>query len=110
MRPGVTGGEVWEIGNQVAEEFGWADNINLVYLGHTTGITTSVRPVIAKGETKEIKAGSFVNIEPGIFIPGVGSSSLENTLYVTETETKPINQYTLNYMLFSISIRRSVIG
>ena len=96
VRPGVTGGEVWEVGNQVAEEFGWENNNNLVYLGHTTGITTSVRPVIVKGEKKEIKAGSFVNIEPGIFIPGVGSAGLENTLYVSEDDVKPINQYSLD--------------
>ena len=99
VKPGVTGGEVWEVGNQVAEEYGWEDSINLVGLGHTTGITTSVRPVIVKGEKKEIKAGSFVNIEPGIFIPGVGSAGLENTLYVSEDGVQPINQYSLDLFI-----------
>jgi len=95
----VTGGDVWEVCVQIAEEYGWKDYINLVGLGHTTGITTSVRPVIVKGEKKEIKAGSFVNIEPGIFIPGVGSAGLENTLYVSEEGVQPIHQHTLDLFI-----------
>jgi Xaa-Pro dipeptidase len=80
----------------VASDAGLADYLNHVYLGHTTGITTSSRPVVAHGETAELVAGSFLNLEPGIFVPGVGSACIENTVYVTETGAEPINGFGLD--------------
>lgn len=95
VRPGVPGGEIWTRGYEVAERARLADKINHVYLGHTTGIATSVRPVIARGEIVEIQPNSFVNIEPGIFLPGVGSASIESMLWVGESETEVINQFSV---------------
>lgn len=94
-RPGVSGGDLWESATSVAAEAAHAEHSNLVYLGHTTGITTSSRPVIAKGETAPILAGSFLNVEPGIFVPGVGSACIENTLHITESGARPINGFGL---------------
>jgi Xaa-Pro aminopeptidase len=74
-------------------EAGLAEYGNHVYLGHTTGITTSTRPVVAPGEARELQAGSFVNVEPGIFVPGVGSACIENTLHVTESGATAINGF-----------------
>ena len=92
-RPGVRGGDLWESANAVAVEAGYGDNSNLVYLGHTTGITTSSRPVVARGETAPLVEGSFLNVEPGIFVPGVGSACIENTLHVTAGGASPINHF-----------------
>jgi Xaa-Pro aminopeptidase len=92
-RAGVRGGDLWRQANAVAVDAGLGDYSNHVYLGHTTGITTSARPVIAEGETAELRPGSFVNVEPGIFVPGVGSACIENTLYVTEEGASPINRF-----------------
>ena len=92
-RPGVRGGDLWESATRVAVEAGYGDNSNLVYLGHTTGITTSSRPVVARGETASIVEGSFLNVEPGIFVPGVGSACIENTLHVTKAGASPINGF-----------------
>ena len=92
-RAGISGGELWELANRVVEDVGYAEYSNHIYLGHTTGITTSVRPVVAKGETAELRAGSFLNIEPGIFVPGVGSACIEDTLYLTEDGATPINEF-----------------
>ncbi|HEX5467632.1 MAG TPA: M24 family metallopeptidase [Gaiellaceae bacterium] len=94
-RAGVTGGELWDEGHRVAADAGLADYLNHVYLGHTTGITTSSRPVVARGETAELVAGSFLNLEPGIFVPGVGSACIENTVHVTEGGAEPINRFGL---------------
>lgn len=94
-KEGVPGGELWEKGNRVAVDAGLEDSLNHVYLGHTTGITTSSRPIVARGETAELRAGSFLNLEPGIFVPGVGSACVENTVYVTETGATPINGFGL---------------
>jgi Xaa-Pro aminopeptidase len=92
-RAGVRGGDLWGAANQVAVDAGYGDYSNHVYLGHTTGITTSSRPVVARGEPAELRAGSFLNVEPGIFVPGVGSACIENTLYVTEEGAVPINGF-----------------
>lgn len=92
-RAGVRGGDLWQAATQIAEDAGLGEYSNHVYLGHTTGITTSSRPVIARGETAELRSGSFVNVEPGIFVPGVGSACIENTLYVTEEGATPINRF-----------------
>jgi Xaa-Pro aminopeptidase len=92
-RAGITGGDLWELANHVVEEAGYAEYSNHIYLGHTTGIATSVRPVVAEGETAELRAGSFLNIEPGIFVPGVGSACIEDTLYLTEDGATPINEF-----------------
>jgi Xaa-Pro aminopeptidase len=94
-KAGVAGGELWEKGNRVAVDAGLGDYLNHVYLGHTTGITTSSRPVVARGETAELAAGSFLNLEPGIFVPGLGSACIENTVYVTDTGADPINGFGL---------------
>jgi Xaa-Pro aminopeptidase len=92
-RAGVRGGDLWEKATKVAVDAGYGDHSNHVYLGHTTGITTSSRPVVARGETAELRPGSFVNVEPGIFVPGVGSACIENTLYVTDDGVVPLNEF-----------------
>jgi Xaa-Pro aminopeptidase len=94
-RAGISGGELWERATRVAVEAGYGEYSNHVYLGHTTGITTSSRPVVARGETAALRPGSFVNVEPGIFVPGVGSACIENTLYVTEDGATPINEFAI---------------
>jgi Xaa-Pro aminopeptidase len=92
-RAGLRGGDLWESATRVAVDAGYGDYSNHVYLGHTTGITTSSRPVVARGETAELRTGSFLNIEPGIFVPGVGSACIENTLHITEDGATPINEF-----------------
>jgi Xaa-Pro aminopeptidase len=92
-RAGIAGGELWERATEVAVRAGYGDYSNHVYLGHTTGITTSSRPVVARGETAELRPGSFLNVEPGIFVPGVGAACIENTLHVTEDGAAPINEF-----------------
>jgi Xaa-Pro aminopeptidase len=92
-RAGVPGGDLWESATKVAVDAGYGDYSNHVYLGHTTGITTSSRPVVARGETAELRPGSFLNVEPGIFVPGVGSACIENTLHITEDGATPINEF-----------------
>ena len=92
-RAGLPGGDLWESATKVAVDAGYGDYSNHVYLGHTTGITTSSRPVVARGETAELRPGSFLNVEPGIFVPGVGSACIENTLHITEDGATPINEF-----------------
>jgi Xaa-Pro aminopeptidase len=95
-RPGTPGGVLWERAQRVAREAGYADFLNHVYLGHATGITTSARPFVAPGETAELRAGAFLNVEPGIFVPGVGAACIENTLAIGEQEAEAINAFPID--------------
>jgi Xaa-Pro aminopeptidase len=98
-RAGIRGGDLWQLATDVAVDAGYDAWSNHVYLGHTTGITTSTRPVVAPGETGELRAGSFLNVEPGIFVPGTGSACIENTLYVTESGASPINGFDIGIQI-----------
>lgn len=96
VEPGVTGGEVWERGHEVAADAGYGDDLNSIYLGHSTGITISESPVVDESEHREIRAGQFLNVEPGIFVPEIGSACIENTLHVTESGAEPINESSID--------------
>ena len=86
LRPGMTGAEVFELGleSHRATTPQYADVINWVWLGHGTGLVISEPPFFTQGEERTIKQNSFVNIEPGLFVPGVGNASVEDTLFITE--------------------------
>ena len=52
----------------------------------------SESPIIDEGVTTEIPADSVINVEPGIFVPGVGPANIENTVYVGDNEIEQINE------------------
>jgi len=82
LKPGVSGGELWNLGCDIAHRAG-DENVN-VWFGHGTGIIISEPPFLANGETRPIKANTFINIEPGIFLPQtVGSAAIEDAVFVT---------------------------
>lgn len=91
MHTGVTGHDVWQAAVDHATAAGFGESWNLVYLGHTTGISTSVRPVIDRGEDRELRRGSVVNIEPGIYVPGVGSACIENAMLIGADGAEALN-------------------
>jgi len=92
LAPGVEGGEVWQAGYDIAEKHGYGDAINFVHQGHPTGLMVSESPIIDERVTTEIPAGSVINIEPGIFVPGVGSANIENAVYVSDNKIEQINE------------------
>jgi Xaa-Pro aminopeptidase len=92
LRPGATGGELFRIGQAVADRHGLGKAVNHVYLGHATGITTNERPFLVEGETQPVTPGCLINLEPGIFVPGVGGTSLEDTFLVRDDGIEPLTQ------------------
>jgi Xaa-Pro aminopeptidase len=92
LRPGVTGGELYRVGQAVAERHNLGTAVNHVYLGHATGITTNERPFLVEGETQPVTAGCLINLEPGIFVPEVGGTSLEDTFLVREDGIESLTQ------------------
>lgn len=96
LEPGLPAGELWDIGMEIAEEAGYGDYVNFVYFGHSSGIETSEAPFGIAGDTREIRDGSFYNLEPGIFVPDVGSACIENTIHVTEDGNERVNQFDID--------------
>jgi len=93
MRPGISGDELFRIGRKVATEWGFQEaDINNVWLGHATGIILSEPPFFAEGEKRVLRVNTFANIEPGIFIPEFGSTSVEDTLWITDDGTELVTQ------------------
>jgi Xaa-Pro aminopeptidase len=84
LRPGITGSEMWEIGYNIAKERGYTKYPLNVWFGHGIGIEVNEPPWLDKGETRIIKENTFVNIEPGIFVPNVGGVAIEDTTFVTK--------------------------
>ncbi|MGQ0572093.1 MAG: M24 family metallopeptidase [Armatimonadota bacterium] len=93
MRPGISGEELFRLGQAVAVEWGYRENdINNVWLGHATGMILSEPPFFAEGEKRTVRANTFVNIEPGIFIPRHGSTSVEDSMWVTDSRVELVTQ------------------
>lgn len=92
LRPGLPAEEIWNIGYEIAESYGYEDNVNFIYMGHSTGIETSERPYALAGDDREVRSGSFYNLEPGIYVPGVGSACIENTLYVSDSGVESVTK------------------
>jgi Xaa-Pro aminopeptidase len=93
VRPGISGEEIFHEGVKVALEWGYDRNqINCVWLGHGTGLMVSDAPFFQEGEKRQIHKDMFVNIEPGIFIPEIGTTSIEDQLFVSEQGIELVTQ------------------
>jgi Xaa-Pro aminopeptidase len=87
LKPGLSGSQIFELSMVPVREKApqYADKVNFVWAGHGTGLIISEPPFFTAGDERQIKPGTFVNIEPGLFVPGVGNSSIEDMLFVSET-------------------------
>ena len=68
----------------MAKKYGMEKDVNLGWFGHGTGIIISEPPFINYGIKDVIKSNTFVNIEPGIFLPDIGRCFLEDATFITE--------------------------
>jgi Xaa-Pro aminopeptidase len=87
VEPGLTGAEVFDLSMVPVQERApqYADKVNFVWAGHGTGLIISEPPFFTKGEERKIQANTFINVEPGLFVPGVGNASIEDMLFVSES-------------------------
>ena len=53
--------------------------------GHGLGIEVHETPRIGRGQKQEIRAGSVVTLEPGVYIEGVGGIRIEDDVAVHAT-------------------------
>ena len=82
MRPGLSGHQVYQIGLEIAREYGREKNINGFGFGHGIGVEVVEPPLFESKESRRIEAGQFYTIEPGIFLPGLALSDVEDVTYL----------------------------
>lgn len=88
LKPGVTGGELWDLAYNLARDEGYENRMN-IWMGHGTGISVAEPPFMVKDNPCPLKKRTFVNIEPGIFLPEtVGSAAIEDATFVDGKRAK----------------------
>jgi Xaa-Pro aminopeptidase len=80
VRPGVRSGEPYE---KVREFLGASAKYWNYSLGHGVGLDVHETPWLAKEQKARLAEGMTVTVEPGLAVPGVGGSRIENTGVVT---------------------------
>ena len=84
VKPGAVLEEIDRQVRQVLIDAGFRERI-LHRTGHGLGITGHEAPYLALGDSRKLRPGMLVSIEPGIYIPGQGGYRHSDTVLVTET-------------------------
>ncbi len=97
-KPGVTGGEIYQLAVGMAQRFGYADNFQgigkaqVTFVGHGVGLELDEYPFLAKGQAMPLEAGMVIAVEPKVAFGHLGTVGIENTFVVTERGAKRITR------------------
>lgn len=89
-RPGVLGGDLYDLAVRRATEMGYADYFmgygegRVQFVGHGVGIELDEFPLIAHNAKMPLEKGMVFALEPKIVFPGEGLVGIENTWVVTD--------------------------
>lgn len=83
VKPGLTGGDVDAVARDLIREAGYGEAFSHG-LGHGLGLAVHEAPGLRAESQTVLEAGMVVTVEPGIYVPGVGGSRVEDLLVVTE--------------------------
>jgi len=84
-RPGVSGGELYELALARAGEQGLSDffmgagDQRVRFIGHGIGVELDEFPFLAKGQQQPLAEGMVIALEPKVVMPGKGVVGIENT-------------------------------
>lgn len=96
-KPGVTGGEIYRMAVELAEERGYRENFmglgpdRVTFVGHGIGLEIDEYPFLAKGQPMLLEEGMVIAIEPKVTFPGLGTVGIENTYVIAERGAKRIS-------------------
>lgn len=93
LRPGVAGREVDSAAREVIKKAGYGACFGHS-LGHGVGLAVHEAPALSSRNTKLLRPGMVVTIEPGVYVQGWGGVRLENMAVVTETGHEVLNRDT----------------
>jgi Xaa-Pro aminopeptidase len=97
-KPGVTGGEIFQLAAGLASERGYAENFGgvgkdrIAFVGHGIGLELDEYPFLAKGQAMPLQAGMVIAVEPKATFANVGTVGIENTFVVTPHGAKRISR------------------
>ncbi len=95
-KPGVTGGEIYQMALEMAEERGYRDHFQglgkdrVMFVGHGVGLELDEYPLLAKGQAMPLEEGMVIAVEPKVNFSGFGTVGVENTYVITEQGAKRI--------------------
>lgn len=98
-RPGITGGELYDLAIEMAAKAGLAQNFmgygeQVKFVGHGIGLELNELPLLARGIKEKLQAGMVMAIEPKFIFPGVGAVGIENTFVVTPQGLEKLTTFT----------------
>lgn len=80
---GATAGDVDAAARGIIEDAGLGDRF-VHPTGHGVGLEVHEAPLVARGSTAILAAGTVVTVEPGVYLPGVGGVRIEDTLVIAD--------------------------
>ena len=97
-KPGVTGGKLFQLAKDMAQDFGYAPNLGgigkdrITFVGHGVGLEMDEYPFLAQGQHMPLEAGMVIAVEPKATFANVGTVGIENTFVVTERGARRITR------------------
>jgi len=92
IRPGVTAKDVDLIARKIIQKAGYGEYA-IHRVGHAIGLSAHERPYLRYDNNLVLKEGMVFSIEPGIYIPGIGSFRHSDTVILTKSSSKLITEY-----------------
>ncbi len=91
LKPGMTGEEVDAIARKHIAKAGYGDAFGHS-LGHSVGMEIHEGPNFSPRESRIIKPGMVITVEPGIYLPGRLGVRIEDVVLVTRTGCECLSQ------------------
>lgn len=91
LKPGMTGEEVDAIARKHIAKAGYGDAFGHS-LGHGLGMEVHESPNFSPRESREIKPGMIITVEPGIYLPGKLGVRIEDVVLVTRNGCECLTQ------------------
>lgn len=83
VKPGLTGSDLDKVARDLIAAAGYGDAFSHS-LGHGVGLEIHEAPGLRAESTAVMEVGMIITVEPGIYVPGLGGSRVEDLVVVTE--------------------------